>query len=237
VSRRDDGGLPHVRVAHAVTMIRRAEPKSEGVHVPAGATPAVSRRSGRPEPWELGPLRELGRVMQAARLAAGLSLEDLGPIAGSRDGLDSIERGKVRTRASRLRPWCAALGVDPEPIIERFAAVLAPERPDGRNAWRAVPPVERREPRALALPPLEAWAIAAAGAELWRIRCAAGLTRPRLAELLGCSRVHVWCVERGARRPSAELVNAWLTVAGGRSSGGSGPRMPREPGRSSRKSG
>jgi transcriptional regulator with XRE-family HTH domain len=208
----------------------RVEPVSAGAAMPAGATAGVSSRSGRPEPWEREPLRELGRVMQEARIAAGLELEALTGIAGSRDGLDSIERGQVRTRASRLRPWCAALGVDPGPIIERFAAVIAPERPDGRNAWRAVPPVERREPRALALPPLEAWAIAAAGAELWRIRCAAGLTRPRLAQLLGCSRVHVWCVERGARRPSAELVNAWLTVAGA-------ARMPREPGRSSRKAG
>jgi transcriptional regulator with XRE-family HTH domain len=177
--------------------------------------PAVSRWSGHVfAPWEGPLLAELGQVLQEARIAAGLTLEDLGPIVGSASSLASIEAGIVRTRATRLRPWLEHLRVDPDPIIERFAAVLAPERPDGRNAWRPVAPVERREPRALALPPLPAHEQAALGAELWRIRVQAGLTRPALAALLRVSRIHVWLVEHGQRGPSEELVDAWLSAAG-----------------------
>jgi hypothetical protein len=104
--------------------------------------------------------------------------------------------------------------VDPEPIVARFAAVIVPERPDGRNAWRPVALVEHREPRALVLPPLPAHEQAALGAELWRLRVGARLARPALAALVGVSRIHVWLVEHGQRRPSDELVDAWLAAAG-----------------------
>lgn len=192
----------------------RVQPLSTGAAMPAVVRPVVIRRSRDLEDWERKPLAELGRILREARLAAGLTLADLGPVVGSRDGLEAIENGACRTRAGRIRPWCAALGVDPGPIIERFAAVLAAELADGRQAWRAVPPVERREPRALALPPLPAHEQAALGAELWRIRVQAGLTRPALAARVGVSRVHIFLVERGARRPSEELVDRWLSAAG-----------------------
>jgi transcriptional regulator with XRE-family HTH domain len=195
-------------------MIAARKAMFEGLALPAEAGTAVNRRSRDLEDWEREPLRELGRVLREARLAAGLSVEDLGPIVGSAGSLEGIERGAFRTRASRVRPWLAHLGVDPEPIIERFAEVLAPERPDGRNAWRPVAPVERREPRALALPPLPAHEQAVFGAELWTLRVHAALTRPALAARLRVSRIHIWFVEHGQRRPSEELVDAWLGAAG-----------------------
>jgi transcriptional regulator with XRE-family HTH domain len=191
-----------------------AEPMSAGIASPAVVRPVVIRRSRDLEDWEREPLRELGQVLQDARHAAGLSLEELGPVVGSKDSLEAIENGAGRTRAGRLRPWLAHLGVDPEPIIAKYIAVIAPELPDGRQAWRPVAPVERREPRALALPPLPAHEQAALGADLWRIRVQAGLARPALAARIGVSRIHVFLVEHGQRRPSEELVDAWLSAAG-----------------------
>lgn len=178
------------------------------------AAAGVARRSRELEPWEREPIRALGRLLEVTRVAAGLSVEDLGPVAGSASSIRSIERGRVRTRASRLRPWLRELGVEPESVIERFRAVLAPERPDGRNAWKPVAPVERREPAAMALPPLEPHDQAALGAELWRIRVRARLTRPALAKRLGISRVTVWRVEHGWREASPELVDRWLVDVG-----------------------
>ena len=191
-----------------------AEPMSHGTASPAGDPPVVIRRSRDLEDWEREPIAELGRILRDARLARGLELEDLGPVVGSRDSLEAIEDGKGRTRAGRLRPWLAHLGVDPEPIISKYAAVLAPERPDGRQAWRPVPLVERHEPRALALPPLPAHEQAAFGASLWALRVTSRLTRPALAALVGVSRIHVWLVEHGQRGPSADLLDAWLDATG-----------------------
>jgi len=122
----------------------RAEPMSAGAASPAVVRPVVIRRSRDLEDWERAPLRELGQVLQDARHAAGLSLEDLGPVVGSKDSLEAIENGAGRTRAGRLRPWLAHLGVDPEPIIAKYIAVIAPPSPSGRQAWRPVAPVAHR---------------------------------------------------------------------------------------------
>ncbi len=191
------------------------EAMSTGVAMPPVVHPVrYPRRSRDLEDWERAPLAELGRILRDARLARGLELADLGPIVGSADSLAAIEDGYGRTRAGRLRPWLAHLGVDPEPIIAKYIAVIAPELPDGRQAWRPVAPVAPRASRSLVLPPLPAHEQAALGADLWRIRVQAGLTRPALAAIVGVSRVHLFLVEHGQRRPSEELVGAWLAAAG-----------------------
>ena len=159
----------------------------------------------------------LGRFLQDARVAARIELDDLEPVVGSKSSLREIERGHVRTRVSRLRPWLEHLGIDPDPVLERFAAVIAPEPADGRNRWKPRDTTgliaarnARRDP-----PPLPAHEQAALGAELWGIRVRANLDRQVLADAIGVSRVTIWFVEHGARRPSAELVDAWLDAAGG----------------------
>lgn len=152
-----------------------------------------------------------GRFLEAARIAAGVTLEDLAVIVGP---VREIERGKARTRPSRLRPWLERLGVDPDPVLERYAAVIAPEARDGRPRWSPKTPAPVEPPRPK-LPPLPDYAQAALGAELWRMRARAGLERQVLAGVLGVSRMTVWLVERGARRPSEELLEAWLDEAGG----------------------
>ena len=162
-------------------------------------------------------LDELGALLRQARVAAGVSWPELEALVGPRSSLGSIETGKVRTRASRLRPWLERLGVDPDPVLERFAAVIAPESEDGRPRFKPVTP--RTEPpgprpRRLEPPPLEAHAQATLGAELWRIRVDAGLGRPELAAAIGCSRITVFLVERGLRRPTLDLVEAWVAAAG-----------------------
>jgi transcriptional regulator with XRE-family HTH domain len=193
-----------------LTRPRTAQPIQGSPPPFADVPPTATPRTREPAEWERQPLQELGQILEQARLAAGLTLDDLGPVVGSRGSLARIERGAVRTRASRLRPWLAHLGVDPDPVIERFAAVLAPEHSDGHNSWRPVAPVERHEPRGVTPPPLEAYDQAALGAELWRMRAQAGLSRAQLAARLQVSRIKVWLVERGQRQPSPELLEAWL---------------------------
>lgn len=176
-------------------------------------SPNDSYRSGVPEPWERPALRDLGRILREARETAGLSLDELGPVAGNPKSLHHIERGRRRTRASRLRPWASRVGLDPDALVGRFAAVIAPERADGRPSFSPVSvpdgPAPRPEP-----PRLLPHERAALGAELWRLRLAAGLSRPALANELGCDRVHVLDVERAHRRPSAELLEDWLALTG-----------------------
>lgn len=177
-----------------------------------GAAPVNRDRSGTPEAWERPQLLELGELLRTARLAAGISWPELEAVVGTRSSLRQVEGGTTRTRASRLRPWLERLGLDPDPVLERFAAVIAPEAADGRP--RFAPVAFRAEPPRLEPAPLAPHARAALGAELWRLRVVAGLSRPDLAARVGCSRVAVWLVERGARRPTADLVEAWLVAAG-----------------------
>lgn len=153
-------------------------------------------------------LEALGRELRSAREAAGLARSELLSTAGDVAG---IEIGRHRTRPSRIRAICGAVGVDARPLLDRYADVIAPERPDGKPSWKTfhpdleAPASEPAEPL-----PLEPWDRAALGAELWALRERTGLTRPGLAERLGCSRVHIWLVERGEREPSAGLADAWL---------------------------
>lgn len=188
------------------------QPLPERVRASGGTGQEVSRRPI--EAWERPLLRALGSELAAARISAGLSVEQLARFAGSPGSLQEIERGRMRTRPRRIRAFCAAVGVDPEPIIARYAAVIAPERADGRDAWRPVIVPPRPPTRGMMPPPLTDWARAALGAELWRRRVEAGLTRPALAAAIVCSRVHVWLVEHGQREPSPSLAGAWLDAAG-----------------------
>lgn len=177
--------------------------------IDAGPAPVTATRSGTPEAWERPQLVELGELLRSARVAADVSWPDLEAVVGSRSSLRQVEAGTVRTRASRLHPWLERLGVDPDPVLERFAAVIAPEARDGRP--RFAPVTFRAEP-APALAPLSPHDQALLGAELWRIRVAAGLTRTELAERIGCSRLSVWYVEHARRRPTLELLGAWLAA-------------------------
>lgn len=188
------------------------QPVAEAVRALGDTRSDAHRRPIRPAERPL--LAALGRELEATRVAAGLTLEDLAPYAGSPGSLRDIERGRLRTRARRIRAYCAGVGVDPEPIIARYASVIAPERADGRDAWRPVVVPPRPPDRLLAQPPMEAWDVAALGAELWRRRALAGLTRPALAARLGCWRAHVWMVEHGQREPSPALAGAWLAATG-----------------------
>lgn len=172
----------------------------------AGSAPVGASRSGVPEPWELPLLAELGELLRDARLASGVGWPELEAVAGLRGSLRSVERGITRTRASRLRPWLELLGLDPEPVIARFAPVIAPEAADGRPRFRTVAP----RPPAAEPPPLPEWAAAALGAELWRLRELAGLTRSALAESIECSDEAVRLVELGQRRPTVQLLESWL---------------------------
>ena len=166
--------------------------------------PAARRRSGKPAPWELPMLVELGELLRSARVAAGLTLGDLGPIAGHPDSLREIEHGTKRTRPSRLRPWLEHLGIDPDPVLERYAPVIAADPSDGRNRWRPVPvPATDRR----LAPRRERVGI---GVVLCRLRMAAGLSSRRLARAIGCGVVTVLLVEHGLRRPSETLVRRWL---------------------------
>ena len=191
------------------------EALSTGAAMPAVVGPVrYPRRSRDLEDWERAPLAELGQILRDARLARGRELSDLGPIVGSRDSLEAIENGHGRTRADRLIPWLTHLGIaDPAAIVAKYASVIAPPSGSGRPAWRPVPLAAPRVPRALA-PPLEGPELASFGAALWKLRATAGLSRPALAARLGCSRVFVFLVERGARYPSEELADAWLETVG-----------------------
>jgi len=178
-----------------------------------GADPALvsAARSSTPAAWELPQLAELGELLRAARITGDVSWQDLEAVVGSRSSLRQVEAGVARTRASRLRPWLERLGMDPGPVLERFDAVIAPEAADGRPRFA---PVTFRAERAPAPAPVPPHARAAFGAELWRLRVVAGLTRSELAERIGCSRISVWYVERARRRPTADLLGAWLTATG-----------------------
>jgi transcriptional regulator with XRE-family HTH domain len=188
------------------------EPMVDGATPPARSGGSVIKPNI--EAWAVPVLAELGAELQRARERAGISLQQLGPVVGSRSSLRDIERGRVRTREDRLRPWLQFLGVDPEPVIERYAAVIAPPREDGEVGWKPIiRPAPRPGPaRGMEPPALPAPGRAALGAELWLLRVDAGLARPALAHRIGCSRVHIFLVERGVRLPSPELTARWLDV-------------------------
>lgn len=201
------------------TAVAAAEPLAIPLSLAGDAVPdwRNGRRSSVPTEAERPALRELGQLLRAAREAEGRSLADLGPIVGCAGSLAAIEAGRQRTRASRLRPWLVTLGVAPEPVLAKYAAVIAPERPDGRTVWKPTVPRETPQARRLRLfppPPLEAHDQAALGAELWRLRARARLDRPTLATAIACSRVFVWLVEHGQREPSPDLVERWIQATG-----------------------
>lgn len=160
--------------------------------------------------WDSEMLAELGRLLESARLAAGLTVADLGPVAGEPSTLRQIEQGRFRTRPSRLRPWLEHLGLDPDPVLERFAPVIAPERADGRT-WHSarngqpVMPAPRGDRRRANRRPRHG-----VGAELTRLRMGSTLSHRELARAIGASAFTVLLVEHGLRRPSQELVRRWL---------------------------
>ncbi len=180
----------------------------------AGTAPVYTRRSGRPGPAELVVLASLGAILRSSRLATGLTLADLEPIAGARGSLDGIERGTVRTRPSRIRALCGALGLDADALLVDFAAVIAPERPEGPT-WHPItrPPAPPPPPRRPTGPePLPADRRAALGADLWGLRVRAGLSRRELARAVGRSRPWVSIAERGLRAIDPEHLEAWLVA-------------------------
>lgn len=168
---------------------------------------------------ELAAMQRLGAELRRRRDGAGLTLAVLEPIAGSRRSLEDVEAGRVRTRASRLRPWLAALGTDPQEIaelLERHALAIAPAygasmwTPITRGPVRVAPP--RLEPAPAA--PADPAPGARLGAHLWRARVAARLRRSEIARRIGCATFTVWRVEHGRRRPSGDLVEAWIEACG-----------------------
>jgi transcriptional regulator with XRE-family HTH domain len=78
---------------------------------------------------------EIGKALRRLRLQSGLSMARLAPSAGlCKGGLLKREQGKTSTTAAELFSLCAALGVQPNCVIEIVQATrrgreLVPESP------------------------------------------------------------------------------------------------------------
>ncbi len=187
--------------------------------VVAGA--ALDPATCRAEASSADGLRALGAELRRLRLAADVDLDVIADAAGfsGRGAVAHIEAGGVATRASRLRPWLAALGVDEAEgaaFLARHAGAIAPE---SRFVPRAPRPHKPRPPRAVRqLTPPEPDVLgsdrAALGGALWRLRAKRGLSRPALAHLVGVTRVHVWLVERGMSGIRLSTLERWCAALG-----------------------
>jgi transcriptional regulator with XRE-family HTH domain len=187
----------------------------------AGPARSNQRSIERVSPADRARLVELGATMMRIRIARDVSLDELAEVAGSPSSLAQIERGAVRTRASRLRPWLERVGATPaeiDALLARYADVIAAEPRDGRPRFQPRPVQPKPEPtlRTLASAPLEPHQRAALGARLWRARVDARLERSELAAAIGCRAFSVWLIEHGLRRPTAELLERWLSASGSR---------------------
>jgi transcriptional regulator with XRE-family HTH domain len=204
-----------------------ARPKERPlIPMPGVQADVALRRSGRPDPWELPVLQELGARLEAARRAADLSPLGLALEIGlSPSGIRSVEAGRVRTRRSRIREWAEVTSIDAEQLLSEFADVIAADAGRPVQFWqpRAVPGSIGWELTRISLlamrglvppPPVAPGERATLGIALWRLRCEAGLTRAQLAVRIGCPRNHVWRVECDRRRPSRDLLNRWTIGLG-----------------------
>lgn len=198
--------------------------RADGSHLPDGSFPAgprgtdFSQRSGpgsaqqvpeggiadpasRVQGSSSGPATWMGAQLRARRETLGLSHDEIARIAGFADAatVRAIERG-ARTRASRLRPWLAALGIEVAPFLAEHAGAIAPESRFPMRPRPPKPPRPVKPSRALAPPPAAdevASDRAALGGALWGWRIRRELSRPALARLVGVSRMTIWAVERG----------------------------------------
>ena len=203
-------------------------PIGKGSNAPLVADRHVARGGGY-VPWtpadeDLAAMGALGEVLEAARLAAELTPLQLALRTGiSPSSIRQIERGGYRPRPPRIRAWCEATSIDPEPLFREFARAIAADKAGPLRLWeprQPLPPLAWSGPslsqlRRLAPPPdVAPGERATLGTALWRLRVEARLTRSDLAYAIDCPRNHVWRIERDRRRPSRELLERWCAGLG-----------------------